>query len=49
MKPFINKKEGVSGESTYGAPLLGAKGALEPWFPLKIDPLFQFQTRRQKF
>jgi hypothetical protein len=28
-------KGGVQGDSTAGATLLGAKGALEPWFSLK--------------
>ena len=32
------KGGGSEGESTFGAPLLGAFGTFEPWFPLKIDP-----------
>ena len=31
----LQTKGGVLGDSTFGATLLGAKGALEPWFPRK--------------
>jgi hypothetical protein len=33
--PLSKNEGGVQGDSTEGATLLGAFGALEPWFPLK--------------